>query len=69
MKPNVALHRPDPAYLRSLIAAAGISQCQAARLLGLDPRTIRAYLADTGAKTSARAPYLVQYALEGLVNG
>ena len=43
-----AMISPDPvtpAYLRSLIEGAGISQGQAARMLRVDPRTLRRWLA------------------------
>ena len=36
---------PDAAWLRSLLAAHGCSQMQAARLIRYDPRTVRRWLA------------------------
>lgn len=62
MKPNSALHRPDPAYLRGLIESTGLTQVRAAFIIGIAPRTMRSYLSDKG----SRAPYPVQYALERL---
>ena len=51
----------DPAYLRSLIAQAGISQREAARRLGISDRSIRYYV--SGQLT---VPYVVQLGLEEL---
>lgn len=59
--PDAGLHRPDPDYLRALLEAAGLSQRECARRLGVAERQFRQYL--TG-KTAA--PYVVQYALESL---
>lgn len=66
MTPDSTHHNPDPAYLRGLIDRAGISQREAARRLGVSPRMMRQYLADSDVKTAARAPYLVQFGLECL---
>ena len=65
-RPDARLHNPDPTYLRSLIERAGLSQRAAARALGVDERSMRAYLADREMKTAVAAPYLVQYGLERL---
>jgi len=46
MKPNAASHNPDPAYLRGLLDAAGLSQRKAAELLGISDRVMRYYLSD-----------------------
>ena len=59
-------YNPDPTYLRELLAAAGISQRLATRILQhqglrLNDRAMRHYL--TGRD---RAPYAVQVALEDL---
>jgi hypothetical protein len=66
--PDAALHRTGKegaAYLRDLLAAAGMTQAAAARAVGVDPRTMRRYLsADAGARLDA--PYAVQFALERL---
>ena len=66
MTPDATTHNPDPAYLRGLITRAGINQREAARRLGISPRMMRQYLADTNVKTAALAPYLVQFGLECL---
>jgi len=66
MTPNAENHNPDPAYLRDLIDQAGISQRKAARLIGIDERTMRSYLASRTTKKAMNAPYAVQYCLEQL---
>lgn len=66
MMPNAGNYNPDPAYLRELLRAAGLTQEQAALKIGVNPRTMRCYLSTTAADKQA-APYVVQYALEGLV--
>ncbi|MGV0954565.1 MAG: helix-turn-helix domain-containing protein [Fluviibacter sp.] len=54
-----ARHRPiDPEYFRDLIARAGLTQVDAARRIGVDPRTMRRYLAGDA------VPYPVQVTLE-----
>lgn len=64
MKPAASKHNPDPAYLRDLLARAGLSQREAARRVGISDRMMRYYLSDDPA--APRAPYAVQYALENL---
>jgi len=59
MKPDSKLHNPDPKHLRSLIEGARISQRKAAEIVGLSPRTIRAYLAG-----DRPIPYSVQFVME-----
>ncbi len=67
MKPDPTTYNPSPEYLRALLASAGVSQSEAARLLRIDPRTMRSYLSDAAAVArSSRAPYAVQFALESL---
>lgn len=66
MKPDASRHDPRPEYLRALLAQAGLSQREAATLIGVDPRTMRYYLAAEDAQRRAAAPYCVQYALEQL---
>lgn len=58
-------YRPDPAYLRELLAKAGISQREAARRLGVSDVTMRRWL-----MTPPRAvvPYSAQVALEVLAS-
>lgn len=65
MKPNASKHNPDPAYLRELLARAGLSQREAARRLGISDRMMRHYVSlDPASYTPA--PYAIQYALEAL---
>lgn len=68
-KPNSQLHNPDPAYLRRLIARAGITQREAAQRLGISERVLRRYLADRDTPSALAAPYIVQFALESLAHG
>jgi len=56
-------YNPDPAYLRGLIARAGISQREAARRIGIDIRTMRRYLQPD---PTVRVAYATQVALEVL---
>lgn len=65
-RPDAALHNPDPAYLRQLLAQAGCSQLQAAAVIGISPRLMRYYLTDR-AGDHREAPYAVQFALECLI--
>lgn len=65
-KPDATKHNPAPAYLRGLLDQAGISQRQAATLLGVSDRMMRYYLADEGSDQHRKAPYLVQFGLECL---
>ncbi|HEU4982047.1 MAG TPA: helix-turn-helix transcriptional regulator [Acidobacteriaceae bacterium] len=65
MTPDASHHDPRPEYLRALIAQAGLSQREAARRIGVSERMMRYYVADASADHRP-APYLVQYALEGL---
>lgn len=64
--PDQSHHNPDPAYLRGLIARAGLSQREAARRIGVSERVMRQYLADREASSALTAPYPVQFALERL---
>ena len=67
MTPDATNHNPSPESLRALLAKACVSQRQAARLIGVDERTMRSYLSDSAAVArSSRAPYAVQFALESL---
>lgn len=61
MQPNAETHNPDPAYLRSLLERAGLSQREAARRIGISERVMRYYLAG-----DREAPYPTQFALERL---
>lgn len=64
-RPDATRHNPDPAYLRGLLSAAGISQRAAARRIGVSERVMRYYLSPKSADYRP-APYVVQYALECL---
>lgn len=63
--PNAHLHWPRPEYLRALLDAAGVSQREAARRIGVSERVMRYYLAPPDADYRP-APYAVQYAIERL---
>lgn len=62
--PDAGLHRSDPNYLRELLAAANLSQRAAARLIGIDERSMRNY-----ASGKREIPYVLQYCLEVLAAG
>ena len=67
MRPEASLRNPSPRYLRGLIEAAGLTQREAARRVGVSERMMRYYLSDLSAAEAHRqAPYPVQYALEQL---
>lgn len=68
MKPNAQNYNPDPDYLRSLIAKAGLTQAQTAQLIGINARSIRRYLSFTDSPNYQKAPYAVQFAIECLAN-
>lgn len=65
MKPDAAFHKPDPAYLRSLLEEAGLTQGAAARAVGVSARRMRYYLS-IDPRSHQPAPYAVQFALEAL---
>lgn len=67
MKPDASTRNPSPHYLRGMLEQAGISQIQAAALLGMSDRVIRYYLSDTTSPSHRPAPYVVQFAIECLV--
>ena len=66
MKPNASNHNPDPRYLRGLLEKAGLTQRQAAQLLGISDRVMRYYLSDEASESYRAAPYPIQFALECL---
>ncbi|MBU1330861.1 MAG: helix-turn-helix domain-containing protein [Gammaproteobacteria bacterium] len=66
MKPDASNHNPDPRYLRGLIEQAGLTQRQAAQLVGISDRVIRYYLSEETSDSYRAAPYPVQFALECL---
>jgi hypothetical protein len=59
--PDAKWHRDDKEYVLSLLQRAGLSQRGAARILGINERTMRYYCSG-----DQPTPYLVQYALEVL---
>lgn len=65
--PDATQHNPDPRYLRGLIEAAGLTQREAARRVGVSERMMRYYLADAESAGYRPAPYPVQFAIEHLV--
>lgn len=68
MLPDASKHNPDPAYIRTLIEQAGLSQRGAARQIGVSERMMRSYCAPTDVSTHSAAPYCVQFALECLAD-
>ncbi|MDH0894212.1 MULTISPECIES: helix-turn-helix transcriptional regulator [unclassified Pseudomonas] len=66
MRPDASNHNPDPRYLRGILENAGISQRQAAQLIGISDRAMRYYLSDIEAPAYRAAPYPVQFAIECL---
>ena len=54
-------------YLRGLIEAAGLTQREAARRVGVSERMMRYYLTDAESAGYRPAPYPVQFAIERLV--
>lgn len=69
MIPNASNSNPDPDYLRSLIARAGLSIKAAAKTIGVKNVTMASYLLPTTAPGYRRAPYSVQFALEAIPTG
>ena len=68
MRPDSSRHNPDPRYLRGLLEKAGLTQRQAAQLLGISDRVMRYYLSDEASDSYRAAPYPVQFALECLAS-
>lgn len=66
MKPDARNHNPSPRYLLALIQRAGVSQRQAAALIGMSWTGFRNYLREPGDKLYRVADYRVQFALECL---
>lgn len=63
-KPDVTTHNPSSEYLRELISLLDMTQIDIAEQLGLPVDTFRRYC---GKKQKQPVPYLVQYAVEQLV--
>ncbi len=68
MTPDATKHNPDPDYLRGLVEQSGMTQRAVARLIGIDERLFRMYLANRQAKSALDAPYPVQFCLEALAH-
>jgi hypothetical protein len=62
-KPNAAKHNPDPDYVRKLLDRAGVSQREAARILGVTDRAMRYWCSG-----DQPIPYTAQFALECLAS-
>ena len=58
---DAKLHNPAPAYLRELLAFAGISQRAFAARIGVNERTVRGWLHQGGT-----VPYWAQFMAECL---
>lgn len=63
--PNADNHRPDPDYLRELIAESGLSISEAARTVGVGKSNFKQML---NSNHDMQAPYAVQYCLEVLAS-
>lgn len=59
--PSAKQHRPDPAYVRELIAQAGLTHVQLAQRMGCTTRTIERWVSPRG-----RIPYAEQFLLEAI---
>ena len=57
--PNAGKHRPDPAYVRELIASTGMTYAQLAERMGCAVRSIERWASPAG-----RIPYPEQHLLE-----
>lgn len=75
--PAIENHNPDPKYLRGLISRIkdrslfygdNPSIRAVSRRIGVSPRSMQKYLSSS-AESRHQAPYVVQYALEGLSKG
>lgn len=64
VKPDATKHKPDPAYVRKLLNRAGLSQREAARVIGVTDRAMRFWCSDDPKAPSI--PYTAQFALECL---
>lgn len=64
MKPDASTYDPRPEYLAELVKSTGLTRPVLAKLLGVDERTIRYWLAG-----KRQFPYSVQFTLECLVLG
>jgi len=64
MTPDAVRHVPDSSHTRELLKMAKLSQSSAARLIGVDQRTMRSWLSD--ATSATPIPYSAQFCLECL---
>jgi DNA-binding transcriptional regulator YiaG len=62
MKPNAKNHNQDPMYIRDLLNKANLSQRQFAKLIDVNDRTVRYWVAEPS------IPYTAQFCLESLAN-
>ena len=62
MTPDAATYDPGPQYMAELIESTGLTQEALAKILGVEARTIRHWIAGT-----RQFPYLAQFAMECLV--
>lgn len=67
MTPDASQHDPSPEYIRALLSATGMTGREVAQAIGVSPRMLRYYIAESGAHCPA--PYAVQFALESLALG
>jgi DNA-binding transcriptional regulator YiaG len=58
--PDTKNHNPDPVYIRGLLDKANLSQRHFSRLIGVNDRTVRNWVAVPS------IPYSAQYCLEVL---
>lgn len=63
MKPDINKLNNSPDYLRELVSKIGVSQNEAATMIGVSERSMHYSLTANGKQ---RAPYVVQFALERL---
>lgn len=57
--PSIGKHRPDPTYVRELIASTGLTYAQLAERMGCAVRSLERWVSPTG-----RIPYPEQHLLE-----
>lgn len=62
---DIRHHNPDPAHIKSIIAGKGLSNAQAARLIGVSTRTVDAWTSANDVN-HRRCSYAHQWALESL---
>jgi len=63
-RPDAPLaYQPDPIYIRFLIHSSGLTQAEAATLIGVTPRAMRRYLSATDPR---QISYSCQFCLEAL---